>query len=187
MRSFVLASALLLLVSCLNPKNQEAELQASATCDRQFVSADAKGANLTGCVLMPQANMSNIDFSGAHLSKSVIKEASFARSILRDANLSGAQLSGSDFSDAVLSRADFSGADLSGSRFWNANLNGTKFNGADLSGASFWNAELTGTDFTGANLKAAVLVMAKISGAIWSNTICPDGINSDQKPSRACN
>lgn len=187
MRCFVLASALLFLVSCLNPGNREAELQASATCDRQFVGADARGANLTGCVLMPQTNMSNIDFSGAHLSKSVIKEANFTRAILRDTNLAGAQLSGSDFSEAILSRTDFSGADLSGSRFWNANINGAKFNGADLSNANFWNAELIGNDFTGANLKGALLFGAKIAGTIWSNTICPDGINSDQRPSRACN
>jgi len=45
---------------------------------------------------------------------------------------------------------------------------------------------LSGVDFTDANLTGAGFMNAKLSGAHWSNTTCPDGINSDKKVSKAC-
>jgi hypothetical protein len=50
---------------------------------------------------------------------------------------------------------------------------------ADLRGASLRNADLTGADLTGADLRGADLRGAAVGGAVWSNTRCPDGTNSD--------
>jgi len=41
------------------------------------------------------------------------------------------------------------------------------------------NANMRGTNLTNANLAGANLQGANIKDAIWSNTICPDGTNSD--------
>jgi hypothetical protein len=56
----------------------------------------------------------------------------------------------------------------------NANLQGT-----DLRGASLRNVDFTGANLTGADLQGADLHGAIIKDTIWSNTTCPDGINSD--------
>jgi hypothetical protein len=60
-----------------------------------------------------------------------------------------------------------------------ATLRNANLRGADLHGASLRNADLSGADLTQANLFDADLRGAKIDGAIWSATVCPDGVNSD--------
>jgi hypothetical protein len=50
---------------------------------------------------------------------------------------------------------------------------------ANLNGASLRNANLTGANLTGASLRGSDLKGATIKDVIWSNTICPDGINSN--------
>ncbi len=64
-------------------------------------------------------------------------------------------------------RADFTGASFIGAYLADA----------DLTGASFAYANLSNANLTGANVSSATFF-----GAIWSNTICPDGTNSDAKP-----
>lgn len=61
----------------------------------------------------------------------------------------------------------------------NADLTDVHFRGASLR-----NADLTGANLTGANLRDTDLVDATIEGVIWSNTICPDGTNSDSRATR---
>ena len=41
-------------------------------------------------------------------------------------------------------------------------------------------ANLDGTNLTDVDLIGALLTPAQLTGVIWSNTICPDGSNSDQ-------
>ena len=45
--------------------------------------------------------------------------------------------------------------------------------------ADLLDADLTGANLTGADLSGADLNGAALTGVIWSNTICPDGTNSD--------
>jgi hypothetical protein len=64
---------------------------------------------------------------------------------------------------------------------------GANFIGASFVGAYLGDTNLVGASFAYANLTNANLVGAKISntdffGAIWRNTICPDGSNSDRNP-----
>ncbi|MGW5740810.1 pentapeptide repeat-containing protein [Amycolatopsis sp. NPDC003861] len=49
----------------------------------------------------------------------------------------------------------------------------------NLNGASLRNANLTGANLTGASLRDSDLKGATIKDVIWSNTICPDGTNSN--------
>ena len=80
------------------------------------------------------------------------------------AYLGVANLSGSDLSNAKLRYADLAYTDLSGAYLWYSDLSGAIMRSADLSGAIMTSADLTGAD---------------LSNVIWSNTICPDGTNSD--------
>ena len=49
----------------------------------------------------------------------------------------------------------------------------------DFSGMDFSNFNMSGADLTGSNLTGANLTGANLQSVIWSNTICPDGSNSD--------
>ena len=84
-----------------------------------------------------------------------------------------------NFSGATLSQPDFAFSDLSGASFVNATLSqpdvvDTMFVGADFSNAKIVGAEIANSDFTGAEMRNAELVNND-----WSNTICPNGQNSD--------
>lgn len=84
-------------------------------------------------------------------------------------SLSGCNLHGTTLTNGNLAGANLSGANLNG-----ANLSGTNLTGANLSGANLANANLTG-----ANLSGAITTGANFNRATWSNTVCPDGTNSD--------
>ena len=49
----------------------------------------------------------------------------------------------------------------------------------DFSGMNFSNFNMTGADLSGSNLTSANFTGANLQSVIWSNTICPDGTNSD--------
>ena len=49
----------------------------------------------------------------------------------------------------------------------------------DFSGMNFSNFDMYGADLSGSNLTGANLIGANLQSVIWSNTICPDGSNSD--------
>lgn len=65
-------------------------------------------------------------------------------------------------------------ANLHNMDFTAANLSHSVFRNAVLTGVTFTSADLSNVDFTGANVTAKSL-----SSAIWHNTTCPDGTNSD--------
>ena len=94
----------------------------------------------------PEANLSGCDLSGILEPFGV--------------NLSGANLSGADLSYNHVHEIDMRNADLTG-----ANLSFFALHGGDLSGANLTDADLTGAD-----------LMVDLTGAIWSNTTCPNGV-----------
>ena len=75
-----------------------------------------------------------------------------------------------------------------------ADLDGSDLTGADLSNASIHTASYV--DFTNANLTNATMMWTGPSaglipivdtfGAIFDNTICPDGTNSDDNVHNVC-
>jgi uncharacterized protein YjbI with pentapeptide repeats len=64
-----------------------------------------------------------------------------------------------------------------------ANLGSANLHAFDLTGLDLTNSIIVSTNFSSANLTNANLQGARgpaqINGAIWSNTTCPDGTNSD--------
>jgi Pentapeptide repeats (9 copies) len=83
---------------------------------------------------------------------------------LAGCNLKGAELAGAYLKNANLSRANLKAAD---------------FTSANLSGANLTECNLKGANLTNANLTGARLLTAGLNRVIWSNTICPDGANSN--------
>ncbi len=100
----------------------------------------------------------------------------------------GDKLAGKDLTNAYLSGANLNGNDLTG-----ANLTGADFTDASLTfdgdnkTTNLTNANLTDANFTNADLTGAILAGANITGVIWSNTTCPDGINSDNVSNTCAN
>ncbi len=93
---------------------------------------------------------------------------------LAGANLTGSLLQGANLSGSDLAKATLTGASLTG-----ANLTGVSLNDASLGTVDLDWSDLGGADFTGAYLGGAQLQGADLAGAIWSNTTCPDGTNSN--------
>jgi uncharacterized protein YjbI with pentapeptide repeats len=105
--------------------------------------------------------------------------ANFAATELFQPNFSNANLFRAIFDDTEVQQGVFVGANLSGARFSLAELYGPNFASANLTGASFANVQMIDPDFSGANLTGAGLTSAAMAGAVWNNTICPDGQNSN--------
>ena len=106
-----------------------------------------------------------------------------------EVNPASCEVAGEDFSDSDLNSSVFFEADVQFAIFVNSNLSDSDFSGALATNADFTGATLadsiivgadfTGADFTNANLTDAFVFETTVTNAIWSNTICPDGTNSD--------
>jgi hypothetical protein len=111
-------------------------------------------------------------------------ESGIGGSNLRNLNLSGVNLMGVSLPSENLAGDNLTGANLSNSNLQGTNLKGAILNGANLTGASLIAATLQGVDLEGAeltnaNLAGSTLKGASLGGVKWSNTVCPDGKNSD--------
>jgi len=129
-------------------------------------------------------NLSDARLSGATLSSADMTSTNLTRANLNRTRLLGTRLSNANLSHAVLNfafatDAHFNLADLSYADLSNAELTNTWLHGADLRGAYLTNANLTNANLYLANLTGADLANANLTGVVWSNTICPDGTNSD--------
>jgi hypothetical protein len=80
-----------------------------------------------------------------------------------------------DLSNMSLVMYNISGNDLSRS-----NLSGSDLRYADLTNANLTLVNLTSAKLANADLTGALGTPAWTSGAVWSDTTCPDGTNSDQ-------
>lgn len=113
--------------------------------------------------------------SGSDLSARNLQGCDLSGADLRDTNLAGAHLSGADLSGADLTGSwILSGADLTG-----ADLTGTRFAGANLTGVTLAGADVTGTDLTGAYMELSLGTPLHFDAAVYGNTRCPTGVNSD--------
>ncbi len=125
------------------------------------------------------ANLTRTNYAGADLSSQNLNGSNLSYATFMNTNLSSAMLKGVNASSANFSGANFTAADLSGANLTGANLSGGNLTDANLSGANLTSANLTSANLTGANLKGVNFHSATIVGVIWSNTICPDGTNSN--------
>jgi len=186
---------------------QDANLHGSNLTGSNLSGADLTGANLSSATLT-STNLSNAKLAGtslydvrsggitgvpaslpaswsfvngylagpgAHLSL-----ASLAGADLAGADLAGAELGYADLSHADLSKANLAGGDLEFMDLTGANLSGANLTGAILEHSDLTDANLDGANLTNADLDVTTLTGVTVVGAIWSNTKCPDGSNSDK-------
>jgi uncharacterized protein YjbI with pentapeptide repeats len=152
--------------------------------------ANFKDAQLAGAVFTG-AFLRRASFEGADLRDADFGEANLAGTRFVEADLRGAHLCGGSVSDETAAR-DFTGADLGDLRLDGCDLIGggsfvgASFNDADLAGVTLIFETVDGASFEGADLEGAVFLGVddgepqNPTGALWSNTVCPDGMNSDE-------
>ncbi len=75
--------------------------------------------------------------------------------------------------------ANLEGVNLEGDNLPEANLQGANLQNANLQKANLQGANLNKANLTGANLDGANTKGANLNKITWSNTICPDGSNSN--------
>lgn len=137
--------------------------------------------NLSSYPTLPNGapNLSNANLSGAYLGGANLAGASLVSGNFSNANLTGANLSGANLTSARLSGATLTNANLSGANLASGNFSGANFSGANLTNATLTSSNLKNANFSGADLAGATgMSSAALSGAVWSNTTCPDNTNS---------
>ena len=182
-----------------NADLSEANLSGANLNDVNLNKVNLKGTILTD-VSLNFSNGRNLDFTDSDLSGSFSYQnaqefigfpgywgdGSYEFYFLRangadfaGSDFSGLQLQGADFSEAKLMNVNFSGVDLSPlsldyvpseGALTQTVLQKASFRNADLTGVNFSNANLTGVDLKGTNIQDSIF-----DGAIFSNTIMPDG------------
>ena len=125
-------------------------------------------AAVGGCTIEPGAECPGADFRGADLSE-VKPGMGDTREQRAPANLKRANLRGADFAGANLTLVRLEGADLR-----EANLRD-----ATIQAAFLYQADLRGADLSGADLGRADLDEAQLDGAIFCDTIMPDGTRNN--------
>lgn len=124
----------------------------------EIAATDAGGCDLRSLDFSstsgPFSHLDHIDFRGC-----ILDGAKLGNVTMFDSSFVGVSAVGADFAYSGFGTADMTGA--------------------NLTGADLVRAQLQGTNFTNANLLSADLTNAITRGAKWSNTICPDGTNSD--------
>ena len=109
-----------------------------------------------------------IDLRSSHESHQNLRGVNYSSAIATNVSFSGSDLDQAFLADISAENADFRGSDL----------RNADFTGADLAGANLQGAGLDGVDFRHANLTGAQL-SGDLRGVTWSDTVCPDGSNSD--------
>jgi uncharacterized protein YjbI with pentapeptide repeats len=157
-------------------------------------NADLSGANLDDASLFTSnlvaATFDNASLRNTNLEDGYAPGGSFINADLRGANLyfaffRGGDLSGANFSNQYMSSVDFESAILqnavlTGSFLFGVDMRNSDLRGADLSFTTLWYVSLNNADLRGANLLGAKRRNGThLTGAIWGNTVCSDGSNSD--------
>lgn len=101
--------------------------------------------------------------------------ADFSNTIFRKATLLNTDVIGT-FTNAKFNKANISG------QWINSNFTNANFTNATILLRNPGNDNFTNADFTNANLTGTNFISGggnDFTGAVWSNTICPDGTNSN--------
>jgi cysteine-rich repeat protein len=129
--------------------------------------------------LAPNAKLQGCDLSGLELSGVNLEGAD-----LNGANLIGANLSNANLKGAILERAgllltNVTGADLTEAALGEANLTRANLTDANLTLSNLADANISDVDLTRADLTDVVGQPINAATAIYNNTICPSGLNSN--------
>ena len=165
-----------------------------------LVEANFSRANLDGTILnganLQRANLASADFSDTAFDSNPdfraadLRNASFFKAVLNGIDFSGARLDEANFNRAEMRATIFANADLNEADMKDANLQGVRFNGADVSDVNFSESDLSNANFQGADIEDAKFTEADLTGAnfsgamnadkaTFSDTVCSDGITSD--------
>ena len=160
---------------------------------------DLTGANFSGADLSHASfqveGTDGVTLTGADFSGADLRSATFDTVLMNDVDLTDADLRnawiGASYISGVATRADLSGASLLfestlvgdwsdarfvGTFFAAAFVGGSNFTRADFTDAAISNSSFISVNFTQANLTGASLDDGNdLSGAVWSNTTCPNG------------
>jgi uncharacterized protein YjbI with pentapeptide repeats len=158
-------------------------------CDPDLPRTNLAGARIARAILVDallcDAILTDADIHGSDLSGAALEDASLDRANLSWAILDGAGAGFAPFRDANLANARWRAGSAVAAIFDGADLHRIDFRRTDLRSASFVDADLryarlNGVDFTNARLSGADWRNATgKTSAIYSNTTCPDGTNSD--------
>ncbi|MEA5513442.1 pentapeptide repeat-containing protein [Nodularia sp. UHCC 0506] len=129
---------------------------------------------------LSQAQMKQVNFTDANLSRVIMNRSDLSRATLNRANLSHARLIAADLSStqlvganlrgAFLEKASFTGADIGDAKFNEANLYAARLSRVIAIGTHLSYANLANTDWRGADLSGAYLDRANLSNANLSAT-----------------
>jgi uncharacterized protein YjbI with pentapeptide repeats len=158
-------------------------------CDPDQPRTNLAGARIYRAILVNaklcDAILSDADLHGSNLTNAALEDASLHRANLSWAILDGAGAGFAPFTDANLSNAHWVNGSAVGARFDGADmhridLRGTTVRAGSMVGTDLRYARLDGVDFTSTDLTGANWNRATGLGtAIFVDTTCPDGTNSD--------
>jgi len=143
-----------------------------------YSGMDFSGADLTGTNLRND-KLSGKDFSFAKLfnidlTASQLNRADFTSADMRLAKLQSANLNGANLSDANLYNADMTGALLIDAKLRGTNLKNANLAEADLTFADLRSADLTNANLIDADLRGANLFGANVTGVDFTGAQLPD-------------
>jgi hypothetical protein len=155
----------------------------TCTSSETALSWDSATTNYFGMPFICQScdlNPVATKLAGKDFSNSLIKNVALINSNVAGVNFSGSSLENSNFTHSDFTNANLTSSHLFGVNFAQGTFNSVNFTGSDLTLALFQNTQLQNANFTNANLtNAKGMASANLTGAIWANTTCPDGTNSD--------
>ncbi|MEM7139568.1 MAG: pentapeptide repeat-containing protein [Actinomycetota bacterium] len=133
-----------------------------------------------GCADPTIGTVSFCDFAGVDLSGTELNFTRFYGTDFTGANLDGLESMISEFDGVSFESASLRGANLNGSALGNLYAAGADFTGALIRSTSLRDSDFSGVDFTDADLLGAGgATSSDFTGAVWNNTVCPSGVNSD--------
>jgi Pentapeptide repeats (8 copies) len=147
-------------------------------------TAKALSSNEPDCRYVgPYANLEHCNLAGRDLAGLNLSDSEMGYADLKGADLKGADLLSAQLGYAELTRADLRDAtvisNLGGADLTDANLTGARVDAlllnTNLTGANLTDSDMAGSElYTNNHQEKAIL-----TEAVWSNTTCPDGTNSD--------
>lgn len=190
--SQTMISSLIIELENLNSTNEDLLTQLNQT--QSYLVSLEYDLNITIAELIDNIDWANQTVNWAYMDLNFVD--------LTSAELKGANLSYANLFSAQMNLVNLTGANLNYAKLDGVNLYFADMSNADLSSAILGNADLTNAilveanltdvlmtnaDLTNANLYDAILTNAQIDGVTWSNTICPDGTNSDDNENTCIN
>lgn len=146
----------------------------------------AGGEWVLSCVILDNSSFRYSiigEFDGASVKYTDFSYSEGTYPRFRNANVTHAVFAHSEFESGMFNNADLTYTDFNNvtfttygtqtiykNDFSNSNLSYSNFNDASLYGLTLTNADLTGATFVGTTF---------VGNNVWSNTICPDGTNSN--------